>query len=87
MDETALIAFGILLEETAREELGETGDLAFTEAADEEEERAPASDPAAADEEVGHQSAGKGRAPEETDQSDPWSSSDDGSRYTTDDSD
>lgn len=39
MDETALIAFGILLEETAKEILGETGDLAFTEAADEEEER------------------------------------------------
>jgi hypothetical protein len=40
MDETALIAFGMLLEETAREKLGKTGDLAFTEAADEEEERA-----------------------------------------------
>ncbi|KAF2034651.1 hypothetical protein EK21DRAFT_48020, partial [Setomelanomma holmii] len=39
MDETALIAFGILLEETAKEIIGETGDLAFTEAADEEEER------------------------------------------------
>lgn len=39
MDETALIAFGILLEETAREVLGETGDFAFTEAADDEEER------------------------------------------------
>jgi len=39
MDETALIAFGILLEETAREALGETGDLALTEAADAEEER------------------------------------------------
>ncbi|KAH7401856.1 Mnd1 family-domain-containing protein [Phaeosphaeria sp. MPI-PUGE-AT-0046c] len=39
MDETALIAFGILLEETTREVLGETGDLAFTEAADKDEER------------------------------------------------
>jgi hypothetical protein len=38
MDETALIAFGILLEETTREVLGETGDFAFIEAADEEEE-------------------------------------------------
>ena len=38
MDETALIAFGILMEETAREILGETGDFAFIEAADEEEE-------------------------------------------------
>jgi preprotein translocase subunit SecD len=40
MNETALIAIGILMEETAREVLGKTGDLAFTEAADEEEERA-----------------------------------------------
>lgn len=31
MEETALIAFGVLLEELAREALGETGDLAFTE--------------------------------------------------------
>lgn len=35
MDETALIAFGILMEETAKEVLGETGDLVFTEGADE----------------------------------------------------
>lgn len=39
MDETALIAFGILMEETAREVLGKTGDFAFVEAADEKEER------------------------------------------------
>ncbi|KAF2749261.1 hypothetical protein M011DRAFT_302614 [Sporormia fimetaria CBS 119925] len=32
MDETALIALGILLEESAREVLGDTGDLVFTEA-------------------------------------------------------
>lgn len=38
MDETALIAFGILMEETAREILGETGDFAFVEAANEDEE-------------------------------------------------
>lgn len=31
MDETALIAMGILLEEAAKESLGETGDLAFVE--------------------------------------------------------
>ncbi|KAG9196505.1 hypothetical protein G6011_01626 [Alternaria panax] len=37
MDETALIALSILMEETARGMLGETGDLAFTEAADEDE--------------------------------------------------
>jgi hypothetical protein len=36
MDETALIAFGILLEETAAEILGETGHLAFVEDVDEE---------------------------------------------------
>ena len=41
MDETALIAFGILMEETAREVLGETGDFAFVEAADDEEEMLP----------------------------------------------
>ncbi|KAF2015684.1 hypothetical protein BU24DRAFT_183355 [Aaosphaeria arxii CBS 175.79] len=38
MDETALIALGILMEETAREVLGETGDLAFLEAAGAEDE-------------------------------------------------
>ena len=37
MDETALIALGILMEETAREVLGETGDLAFIEEATERE--------------------------------------------------
>lgn len=37
MDETALIALGILLEESAREVLGETGDLAFVEGATEGE--------------------------------------------------
>ena len=31
MDETALIALGILMEETAKSELGETGDFAFVE--------------------------------------------------------
>ncbi|PSN60626.1 hypothetical protein BS50DRAFT_593719 [Corynespora cassiicola Philippines] len=38
MDETALIALGILMEETAKEALGATGDLAFLEGADEDEE-------------------------------------------------
>jgi hypothetical protein len=38
MDETALIALGILMEESAREILGETGDLALTEAMDESED-------------------------------------------------
>lgn len=31
MDETALLAFGILLEEASREVLGQRGDLVFTE--------------------------------------------------------
>lgn len=39
MDETALIALGILMEETARQELGETGDMAFTEGVSQEEKR------------------------------------------------
>ncbi|PHH86440.1 hypothetical protein CDD83_10252 [Cordyceps sp. RAO-2017] len=37
MDETALLAFGILLEEAGREVLGRRGDLVFTEAADGDE--------------------------------------------------
>lgn len=40
MDETALLAFGILLEEAARDALGTEGDLVFTEGeVDEEAER------------------------------------------------
>ncbi|KAL2264897.1 hypothetical protein VTJ83DRAFT_7407 [Remersonia thermophila] len=35
MDETALLAFGILLEEASREAIGKAGDLVFTEAASE----------------------------------------------------
>ncbi|KAF2474820.1 uncharacterized protein BDR25DRAFT_215356 [Lindgomyces ingoldianus] len=38
MDETALIALGILVEENMREILGETGHLAFLEGADSEED-------------------------------------------------
>lgn len=34
MDETAILAFGILLEEAARESLGKDGDLVFTEGID-----------------------------------------------------
>lgn len=37
MDETALLAFGILLEEAAREALGKDGDLVFTEGIDDDE--------------------------------------------------
>jgi hypothetical protein len=39
MDETALLAFGILLEETAREALGKNGDLVFTEGVDKDARR------------------------------------------------
>lgn len=44
MDETALIALGILMEETVKEVLGETGDLALLEAARSDEEMALADD-------------------------------------------
>lgn len=40
MDETALIALGILLEETAKETLGETGDLALIEFLSNDEQKA-----------------------------------------------
>lgn len=36
MDETALLAFGVLLEEASREALGKNGDLVFTEGVDED---------------------------------------------------
>jgi hypothetical protein len=83
MDETALIAFGILIEETAREVLGDTGDLAFTEAADEEEERVLANE----DEENGHREPMQVSVRhEEKERSVSLSLSDDESRYSTDDS-
>ena len=41
MDETALLAMGILMEEAARQRLGETGDLALVEADDEDEIKDP----------------------------------------------
>ncbi|EKV07791.1 UAF complex subunit Rrn10 [Penicillium digitatum] len=48
MDETALLALGILIEEMAKEELGETGDLALVEgqelSGEEDEKTAPESD-------------------------------------------
>lgn len=85
MDETALIALGILMEETAREVLGETGDFAFIEAADEEEDKL-------LDPQNGHASADTGSSePEQVSRaasiemdSDGTS---DGSRYTSEESD
>jgi hypothetical protein len=94
MDETALIAFGILMEETAREVLGETGDLAFTEAADEAEERAMAADDEDEDEdddgeEEDDDDDKKGREgsamDDERDRSHVSISSDDSSDYSTSD--
>ncbi|KAK3715740.1 hypothetical protein LTR37_006965 [Vermiconidia calcicola] len=41
LDETTLLALGVLLEEAAYEALGETGDLALVEAADDEEHVKP----------------------------------------------
>ncbi|KAI3397944.1 hypothetical protein diail_10113 [Diaporthe ilicicola] len=38
MDETAILAFGILLEEAARDSLGKDGDLVFTEGIDDSED-------------------------------------------------
>ncbi|KAJ4312703.1 hypothetical protein N0V94_007304 [Neodidymelliopsis sp. IMI 364377] len=84
MDETALIAFGILLEETAREVLGETGDFAFIEAADEEEEAIGVrNDHSDIDEE-----SSKSRHVSEQVESDSESeSTSDGSRYSSEESD
>lgn len=49
MDETALLAFGILLEEAARDSLGKHGDLVFTEGvADDEADEDDEADPRAA---------------------------------------
>lgn len=45
MDETALLAFGILLEEAAREALGKDGDLVFTEGIEDGEATGDASSP------------------------------------------
>ena len=41
MDETALLAMGILLEEAARQKLGETGDMALVEPEDEDDREDP----------------------------------------------
>lgn len=49
MDETALLAFGILLEEAARNSLGKNGDLVFTEGvADDETDQGREEEPRAA---------------------------------------
>ncbi|KAF1998058.1 hypothetical protein P154DRAFT_267224 [Amniculicola lignicola CBS 123094] len=69
MDETALIAIGILMEETAREVLGETGDLAFLEGAEDEQQGEEAGEDDAED------------SPHEED-SDEESTSGDESRYS-----
>ncbi|KAI8935968.1 hypothetical protein NX059_007472 [Plenodomus lindquistii] len=77
MDETSLIACGILLEETARELLGSTGDLAFTEATNMEGDKAA---------NVGAVSAMQGTPSDHPTDSahSESSSSESDSRYTTD---
>jgi hypothetical protein len=84
MDETALIALGILMEETAREALGETGDFAFLEAADEEEAETSSSGGETEDDE---KTAGMRMQATEEGQETEWSSSGDDSRYSTEESD
>lgn len=78
MDETALIALGILIEETAKETLGETGDLAFLEAADEEEAKALAAQDEREQKRM-KRSASKNEEVEEESESSLWSSSGDAS--------
>ncbi|KAF2134337.1 hypothetical protein P153DRAFT_280419 [Dothidotthia symphoricarpi CBS 119687] len=79
MDETALIALGILVEETAREVLGETGDLAFLEGADEEEVEALAArgEMEGVEEKEMERPVSRGGGTEEESDSSAWSSSDD----------
>ncbi|KAJ4370534.1 hypothetical protein N0V83_005055 [Neocucurbitaria cava] len=88
MDETALIALGILMEETAKEILGETGDLAFTEAADADEELdlAGESEHETGDNEEQTRKSAAREASNEDESSGPWSS-EDGSRYASEESD
>lgn len=88
MDETALIAFGILMEEMANEVLGETGDLAFTEAAVVEEERALGYEDQADEQEKRAQRSATA-APEKEEEQRPGllSSDDDASEYSTEASD
>ena len=89
MDETALIALGILMEETAREALGATGDFAFLEAADEEEEETSGSDSETEDDEGEGDVADTGMQVTEGGQEIDRrsSSSGDDSRYSPEDSD
>jgi hypothetical protein len=86
MDETALIAMGILLEETAREALGETGDFAFLEAADEEETEASSSDDSETEDDEQAVDTNL-QSPEEGRGADRSSPSDDGSCYSAENSD
>lgn len=64
MDETALLAFGILLEEAGREVLGSRGDLTFTEeaeASDEASDSDSIADRATNDDEARPRSSGASR--------------------------
>ncbi|POR31426.1 Uncharacterized protein TPAR_08363 [Tolypocladium paradoxum] len=68
MDETALLAFGILLEEAGREALGRRGDLVFTEGADADAASSGGDEVARSDKShgealVGYQEAGSWKRP------------------------
>jgi len=88
MDETALMAFGILMEEMANEMLGETGDLAFTEAAVAGEEQ-ELGNKDKADEQEKRAQRSVTAAPEKEEEQQPGSlsSDNDGSEYSTEASD
>lgn len=73
MDETALIAFGILLEEASRQALGARGDLVFTEA-DEDDESTEA--------EESEQGGGEKHAQQEHAKGGPVDSEDQESQHT-----
>ncbi len=84
MDETALIAFGILMEETAREALGETGDFAFVEAARKDEEESLGLEEE--DEEADVESSATGEASREGSVEMGSELTSDGSRYSSEES-
>lgn len=85
MDETALIALGILMEETAREVLGETGDFAFVEAANDEEEKVLDSQYGAEESDDNLPTPGKASREPSIEVDSDFTS--DGSRYSSEESD
>ena len=84
LDETALLAVGILMEEMAREVLGETGDLAFVEGEDDEMTgtigELHSEEPASSEEETSESSATESEVSSEVTISDEESSDGDSRR-------